>query len=483
MKTLSHAILPSLPTSIVKPQYRPEDVIPGIVHFGIGNFHRSHQALYCEALLNQGRLDCGIIGVSLRSGAMRDSLIQQDYLYTQVTLGHPNTYQVVGAIQDILVAPEDPYAVIERISAKTTALITTTITEKGYCLQNGAIDPAHTDMQNDVASLDTPLSIYGFITAGLIMRYHTSQSPITILCCDNVQNGGGLLADGVAYLLKIHAPELLTWFRSQVACISSMVDRITPSTTQELLDEVAQACPYHDNAPVPAEPFTQWIIEDKSPFLTIPFADAGAVLTHDIHQFEAIKLRFLNAAHSILATIGYLVGDQYIHEVMQREPLVTLTHKILAEDFLPITSPPDGVDVQQYITDVLARFSNDKVPYPVLQVGSDSSLKIQQRWFPNIDLVLAAQNTDDKLAFMLACWVQFIQHTVKDQTLNDPARTSFANITHTSSLDYVTAVLSIANADRFQFFADESFMQKVLAHFAAMQTQSVTTVLTQLLSK
>lgn len=483
MKTLSHTVLPTLSTSIVKANYRVEDVIPGIVHFGIGNFHRSHQAIYCETLLNQGRLDCGIIGISLRSEAMRDSLVQQDYLYTQVTLGNPNTYRVVGAIQDILVAPEDPYAVIERISASTTSLITTTITEKGYCLLNGVIDPDHKDMQNDVACLNTPKTIYGFITAGLIMRYRTSQSPITILCCDNVQNGGDLLADGVMYLLKIHAPELLTWFTRQVACISSMVDRITPSTTQELIDEVALACAYHDNAPVPAEPFTQWVIEDKSPFLTIPFADAGAVLTRDIHQFEAIKLRFLNAAHSILATIGYLVGDQYIHEVMQRQNMVALTYNILAEDFLAITSPPDGVNVQHYITDVFTRFNNDKVPYPVLQVGSDSSLKIQQRWFPNIDLVLAAHNTSNKLAFILACWVQFIQHTVSDQTLNDPAKTSFDNIVYTSSVDYVTAVLKIANADRFQFYANKPFMQSVVTYFDAIRTQSVTTALTQLLSK
>ena len=255
----------TLPTNIRRYTYDRAAIKTGIVHFGLGNFHRAHQAVYVEDLLEQGETDWGITGVSLRSPAMKADLEPQDYLYTLAVLGHETTeYRVIGAIRHVLVAPNNPQAVMDLIASPDTHLVSSTITEKGYYLASGAVDFDHSALQAELSSLKSPTTIYGFLAAGLIQRFMTKpEGPkLTILCCDNISSGGERLQDGVTHLLRAHSPEAIAWAQTNAAFISSMVDRVSPATDDALRAQVLRDTGRRDARPVSAEPFTQWIIED-----------------------------------------------------------------------------------------------------------------------------------------------------------------------------------------------------------------------------
>lgn len=476
MDRLSIATLPKLTydvkdKAVEVPTYQATSITSGIVHFGTGNFHRAHQAVYCDALLNEGELNWGIIGISLRSAGMRDNLAPQDYLYTQATLGESTTLRVIGSIQNLLVAPENSQAVIDVVAHNNCQLVTTTITEKGYYLANGEINLNDADIRQDIASIKQPKTTYGYIAAALIKRHHEQGTSLTVLCCDNIQAGGEHLRHGVNMLLAIHSPETLTWVADNVAFSSSMVDRVTPATNDQLKTEIAKQLGLEDFAPVAAEPFTQWIIEDNFAGKRPPFDKVGAVFVKDIAPFEHIKLRFLNAGHSMLAALGYLSGDSFVHEALQRPVLAQFTEQALNNNVLPVTSIPEGVSGIAYIDQVLERFRNSNLPYAVLQVGTDSSQKIQQRWLPSIDDALHQNKDCSYLAFSLAAWVCFILKALKNDVLNDPLRDDFASkriLNSESSKNHVTEFLSLAGADRFNFFSNDAFMSTVISYYHAI---------------
>lgn len=458
MDRLNRASLPKLMPGVKAPAYAQASITAGIVHFGAGNFHRAHQAAYCDALLNIGETKWGIIGVSLRSSRMRDNLAPQDFLYTQAVLGESTDYRIIGVIQNMLVAPEDPQAVIEVVARDETQLVTTTITEKGYCLANGKVDRQHCEFAKDLESLELPQTTYGYIAAALINRCAGHGLPITILCCDNIQAGGHHLKVGVQILLERHSADTLVWAAQNVAFTSSMVDRVTPATDEVLKRQVAERTGLVDAAPVAAEPFTQWIIENNFAGERPPFDLVGALFVEDIEPFEKIKLRFLNAGHSMLAALGYLAGDRFVHQALQRPAIANFTEQALKRNVLPVTSVPNGINGENYIDQVLERFSNANLPYAVLQVGTDSSQKIQQRWLPTIDDALAENRDVSYFAFALAAWVNFIRKAVLSEDLNDPLHDDFANSEFECD---VRGFLLLAGADRFSFFNNDLFMAKV----------------------
>ncbi len=468
MERLSTASLSRLPTGVKTPGYAPMSVTAGIVHFGAGNFHRAHQAVYCDTLLNQGETKWGIIGISLRSSGMRDNLSPQDFLYAQATLGETTAYRIIGAIQNLLVAPENPQAVIETVARNQTRLVTTTITEKGYCLSSGEIDRQHPGIIQDLESLATPQTTYGYLAAALIKRCADRGAPLTVLCCDNMHAGGEHLRDGVQLLLQRHSPETLSWVVDNVAFSSSMVDRVTPATDERLKQAVAERLGVYDAAPVAAEPFTQWIIEDRFAGERPPFDRVGALFVNDIAPFESIKLRFLNAGHCMLAALGYLAGDRFIHEALQRPALARFTEQALKRHVLPVTPVPDGISGAAYIDQVLERFRNENLPYAVLQVGTDSSHKIQQRWLPTIDDALAQGSDASYLAFALAGWVSFIRKALLHDDLNDPLRDAFARCESADTAADVQNFLALAGSDKFAFFDNERFMATVELYHRAI---------------
>ena len=452
-----------------------------MVHFGVGNFHRTHQAIYCDDLLCQGETQWAITGVSLRSAKLRDALAPQDFLYTQVTLGTDTAYRIVGSIKDVLVAPKNPARVIDAVANSPTQIVTTTITEKGYYLSSGVLDENHTDIRKDTASLDRPHTIYGYLAAAIIKRCHNGGTPLTVICCDNIQGGGEHLQTGVNKLLAQHCDQSRSWAERRVAFSSSMVDRVSPATDDQLRQSVTSQLQIIDAWPVAAEPFRQWIIEDKFAGKRPPFDRAGALFVKDIAPFEQMKLRFLNAGHSIAATLGYLAGDQSIHQSLQRPPILAFVNQTLLNNVLPVTQIPEGSEGKAYITQVLGRFQNSALPYAVLQVGTDSSQKIQQRWLPTIDDALELNGDTSYLTLALAAWVVYIQKALNSDELNDPLREEFSQIGNGNNATTIRRFLALAGAEKFHFFTHADFMASVNSHYQAITDLGIERALAEFL--
>ncbi|WP_347564626.1 mannitol dehydrogenase family protein [Alteromonas sp. 5E99-2] len=472
-----------LAKDVITPKYNKNDINSAIVHFGVGNFHRAHQAVYSDDLLNLGEKKWGITGVSLRSSSMRDKLKPQDYLYTQPTLGLSTEYRIIGALTEILVAPENPTAVINAVANARTQLVTLTITEKGYYVKDGNVDTNHADICHDLNNIDTPKTVFGYLAAALIQRASSNSKAITILCCDNMNGGGEYLHQGVQCLLEKHSPDTLSWVKTKVSFSASMVDRVTPATNEKLLHQVSNHTQLDDAAPVAAEPFSQWVIEDNFAGERPPFDKVGALFVKAIAPYEQVKLRFLNASHSILATLGYLLGDTYVHETLQRNTLAQFTEQAIKQDVLPITHVPDDINGSDYIDQVFERFHNANLPYACLQVGSDSSQKIQQRWLPSIDDALAQNKQPRHLAFALAAWVVYIRKALENGDLSDPLNAEFSHYLPASPNNDIQHFLSLAGGQHFQYFTHLGFMNQVEGYHAhileAGVEQALNTFMTQ----
>lgn len=474
----------NLPKNIRTYNYDRSAITAGIVHFGVGNFHRAHQAVYCDDLLNKGATQWGVAGVSLRSSSMQDALKPQDYLYTLATLGENTECRIVGAIKDVLVAPREPQAVIDLIANGTTHLITSTITEKGYCLTSGEVDFEHPDLQAELVSLENPITIYGFLARGIIQRSQNSgqHSKLTIMCCDNISCGGELLKDGVEHLLQAHNPKALAWSQQNVGFISSMVDRVCPATDDALRELVLKDTERKDAWPVSTEPFSQWIIEGNFAGVRPRFDSVGAVFVDDIAPFEKMKLRYLNAAHTIASTLGYLSGDTFVHESLQRPEVFSFMRQALYKNVLPNAAVPQNYDGGAYIEDVIKRFQNSNLPYANLQVGTDSSQKIQQRWLPTIDQALG-QNADcSYFEFCLGSWIVFIQTALESDVLNDPKKAEFQQVNSDDLNQLVVSYLKIAGAESFEFYRRPNFMKAVKQHAGNIKAKGVKSALVKFLS-
>lgn len=468
----------TLPDNAETYSYDRSAVTAGILHFGVGNFHRAHQAVYCDDLLGAGETGWGIMGVSLRSSTVRDALAPQDHLYTLAILGETTRYRVIGSVLDILVAPDVPERVIDTIADPATQVVSATITEKGYYLGPDGVDFAHPALQDELGSLDAPTTLYGFLARGIIERAKQSGGKLTVMCCDNISGGGAYIREGVEALLQRHDVDALIWSQDSVSFISSMVDRVCPATGDALRVAVEHDTGRRDAWPVAAEPFSQWIIEDNFSGMRPAYDKAGAVFVDDIAPFERMKLRYLNAAHTMISTLGYLYGDIYVHEALQRPDVGTFTRLVLHEDVLPNAPVPNGYSGERYIEDVLTRFRNANLPYGNLQVGTDSSQKIQQRWFPTIDRALASGEDAAYLAFCLGAWTVFVQSAAVYGVLNDPKLSAFDRLGRDAS---VAAYLKIANADQFAFYAARDFMASVTRHAEAIKAHGVEAALRSLL--
>jgi len=472
---MSQLSVGNLPEHVPSFGYDRESVTVGIVHFGIGNFHRAHQAAYCDDLLEKGGTQWGIAGVSLRSPAMQKALKSQDYLYTLATLGVQTEYRIIGAIKDVLVAPDDPQAVVDLLAKPTTQLVSSTITEKGYCLGSSGTNFEHPALQAECLSLDRPTTIYGFLARGIIARCQADNqfSKLTIMCCDNISGGGDFLKDGVQHLLQLHNREALAWSQEHVGFVSSMVDRVCPATDDVLRDMVFQETGRQDAWPVSAEPFSQWIIEGNFAGKRPAFDQVGAIFVDDIAPFERMKLRYLNAAHTIASTLGYLNGDTFVHEALERSEVLSFMRQALYENVLPNAAVPEGYDGAAYIEDVIERFQNRNLPYANLQVGTDSSQKIQQRWFPTIDQALRKNQDCSYFEFCLGAWVVFIQTALENGVLNDPKKGMFEKVDTDDLSQMVKAYLDISNAEQYEFYCYPSFMAAIKKQAENLKTNGI----------
>lgn len=407
---LSAATLDRLPGHIRRPAYDRAGVRPGIVHLGIGAFHRAHQAMVVDDLLAAGATDWGIVGASLRSPATRDALAPQDCLYTlAVRSGAGTDHRIIGSVLACEVASEKPASLIARLADPATRIVSLTITEKGYCHtpQTGDLDERHPDIINDLQNLDAPRSAIGFLVAALAQRKRAGVAPFTVLSCDNLSANGRTVGRIVTQFAALRSPDLAKWIEDEVAFPSTMVDRIVPETTDIDRSEIFSALGMLDAWPVVTEPFTQWIVEDRFPAGRPDLAAAGVQMVSDVTPFEHMKLRLLNASHSALAYLGYLAGYETIASAMTDIRFAALARQIM-EDAAPTLTMPEGTDVAAYGASLLQRFSNPALHHRTWQIAMDGSQKLPQRLLATMADRLRLGLPIDTHALAVAGWMRYV---------------------------------------------------------------------------
>ncbi|MCX2980124.1 mannitol dehydrogenase family protein [Halieaceae bacterium IMCC14734] len=435
----------------------------GMVHFGIGAFHRAHQALYTEAALQHSGGDWGICGVSLRSAAVRDQLQPQDGWYCSVErLGAEVQYQLVGAVREVLVAPEDPGAVLERLADPAVSVVTLTVTEKGYCLDGkGVLDAAHPDIIADLNRPVVPASLFGYLCAGLALRRQRGGGGLSIISCDNLSHNGRLLSAAMQIFSAELDPELARWIDDYCSFPETMVDKIVPATTPADLAAVAAHLQCHDEATVVGEPFRQWVIEDKFAGPVPPWNQVGAQFVSDVAPFEAMKLRLLNASHSCIAYLGCLAGWDTVADAMAVPALRQVVGDLMQLEVTPNLEVPPGFDVNQYQQQLLERFANPSLQHRTAQIAMDGSQKLPQRIMASLAGQLGNGGSIERLCLVLAAWVLFSREAARKGTLDDPLAAELAALYEQAGSqpeDYLRAILAwrslvpaaLANNERLQ---------------------------------
>jgi fructuronate reductase len=380
----------------------------GIVHLGLGAFARAHLALYTED--TQARA-WGILGVSLQRPDQRDLLAPQDCLYTALERGpQGDTTRIVTCLTGVLVAPEDPEAVLAAMSAETTRIVTLTITEKGYCHDpaTGRLNLAHPTIAHDLAHPDAPRGAIGFLVEALRRRRAAGRRPFTVLCCDNLPANGRVVGSLVADFAAQRDPALAAWIAAEARFPCSMVDRIVPATTPADVAEVAATTGYTDAAPVIHEPFRQWVVEDCFVDDARPrWEIGGAQFVTEVEPFEHMKLRLLNGAHSALAYLGYLGGHETIAETMADPGYAGFVERLWRDEIVPVVPPPPETDLLAYVAALQARFSNPAIRHRTWQIAMDGSQKLPQRLLGTIRERLERGLALPCLALVVAGWISY----------------------------------------------------------------------------
>jgi fructuronate reductase len=459
--------LSSLPGRVLRPAYDPLAVATGIVHLGIGAFHRAHQAVYTDAAISGNGGDWGICGVSLKSPAVRDQLAPQDGLYAvrsvsqagdtwRAELGDTwraelnDTWRVVGSVREVLFAPEQMADVIARIARAETRIVSMTVTEKGYCANVAKREPLwdHPDIANDLLRADRPMSVLGVLAAGLHERFRKRGAPVTILCCDNLPDNGRVLEALVHQFVARLYPHIMPWLRDNVRFPSSMVDRIVPATTPDDLADVATALGVEDFGVVRAEPFSQWVIEDNFAAERPAWDVVGVQFVNDVKPFEKMKLRLLNGSHSLMAYLGYLAGYETIAQTIA-DPAFERAVRALMREAEATLDPIPGVDFAAYEQQLIERFGNPANGHRCAQIAMDGSQKIPQRWVAVAAERLSKGDEVNAVVLATAGWIRYVYGTneLDDKiAIQDPLATEFAAIAAKHSYDalsFADAVLRI----------------------------------------
>ncbi|SFI72606.1 fructuronate reductase [Phyllobacterium sp. CL33Tsu] len=448
---LSADTLARLGKDVQRPAYDRNQMNTGIVHLGIGAFHRAHQAVYTDAVLASGDNRWGILGVSLRSADTRDALQPQDGLYTvAVRDGSGDRFSVIGSITSVLVAPENPQAVLSAMVEPSAKIISLTVTEKGYCYApaTASLDESHPDIVHDLAHPAAPRSAIGFIVEALARRRENGTEPFTLLSCDNLPANGETLKRVVLRFAELRDPDLATFIRESVAFPSTMVDRIVPATTDTDRTIVERATGLRDAWPIMTEPFTQWVVEDHFPSGRPAWEKVGVTFVEDVDAFELMKLRLLNGSHSTLAYLGYLAGHETVSDVMQAEGFSAFIEAMMDEEITPTLPPLSGFDLSSYKAQLRERFRNPALRHRTWQIAMDGSQKLPQRLLNTIRKRIEQGKPFKRLALGVAGWMRYATGTdERGQPIDvrDPLANDFRERTHgkTSAADLLDAHLGM----------------------------------------
>ncbi|HEV2700731.1 MAG TPA: mannitol dehydrogenase family protein [Steroidobacteraceae bacterium] len=427
-----------LPPGVRRPDY-PLAQRSGIVHLGLGAFHRAHQAVYTDDAMAAGGRDWGITGVSLRSSTVREQLAPQDGLYTVTQSGNAGQeIRLIGAIRQALVLPADPQAVIEAVAGADTHLVTLTLTEKGYHRQR--------DQSLDTAAAPVALdlnggahTLYGVLARALALRRARALPGLTLLSCDNLADNGPQLERLLQEFLGRIDPSLAQWVQHECTCPASMVDRIVPATTAQDLQWLAQQLGLHDAAAVMTEPFRQWVIEERFAGPRPAWEAGGAQFVSRVAPYETAKLRMLNGAHSALAYIGLARGFELVAEAIADPALAALINRLMREEAARSFEPAPGQDLEAYADQLLARFANRARPHRLRQIAMDGSQKIPQRWLDTLRIAQSQGRRCEALLQALGAWLAYARGD--RGPVDDPAAPELAALWRQQGVEGIAGAL------------------------------------------
>ena len=444
MVQLDEAALNGLAATVGTPGYDRAAVSAGIVHFGVGNFHRAHQAMFVDEVLALGFTDWAICGVGVLEGdrAMRDVLRAQDNLYTLVTSSPDGTSvaRVVGSIHEYHYAPDDPLAVLDRLADPATRIVSLTITEGGYSVNDatGEFDPRDPLTLRDLhPGTHPPASVLGYLTAGLARRRETGTPAFTVMSCDNIQGNGHVARTAVLGFAGRKDPDLAAWIADNVAFPNSMVDRITPVTTDETRASVLAEYGIEDRWPVRSESFVQWVLEDTFPNGRPPLERVGVQMVDDVEPYELMKLRLLNASHQAMGYLGILGGNQWVHEV-GRNPLFTdFLLDYMRLEAMSTLRPVPGIDLDAYCRELIDRYGSEAVRDTLARLAVDGSDRIPKFLLPVLRQQMETGGEIRRCALVLAAWSRFLEGRAENGTptpINDRRAAELAEAVHAELL-------------------------------------------------
>jgi mannitol 2-dehydrogenase len=411
---LNSATLSRLPTNIQIPKYDRAQLKHGIVHIGVGGFHRAHQALYLDRYLHQTPdRHWGICGVGLleQDRRLRDAFQNQECLYTLVERAPTgDTARIIASIDRYLFAPDNRQAVIDALSDPQCRIVTLTITEAGYydLEGSGAFDVNHPVIQHDLQHPEAPIGTFGFLCAALAQRRQRGLPPFTVLSCDNLQSNGTIARNTLTAFAELYNPGLANWITPNVTFPNSMVDRITPTTTALERTMVAERFGVEDAAPVVAESFIQWVIEDSFCAGRPDWEAVGVQMVQDVHPYELMKIRLLNASHVLIGYLGLLAGYQYVHEVMA-DPVFCHAVMALMEEVTPVLQSVPGIDLSEYKKTLLDRFANPHIQDQLPRLCLNGSAKLPKFILGSLRDKLKKGGEITYLCLAIAAWCRYLQ--------------------------------------------------------------------------
>jgi fructuronate reductase len=421
MPQLNLEALARLPAAVRRPDYDFLNLGTGIVHLGIGAFHRAHQAVFTEDAIRVGGGDWGILGVSLRHATVADALAAQNGLYTVETLDFDANYRVVAAIRGSLCALTDGARLQAAIAAPRTHIVTLTVTEKGYCLgSDGALDLSHTDIAHDLLHPDEPHSAIAWLVRGLATRYRAHGAPITVVSCDNLQANGVKLSGAVTGFAQRSRPEMLSWLRDNVAFPVTVVDCIVPAATEASRARVSAAIGLQDTACVQREVYSQWVIEDRFAGPRPAWDRVGVQIVEDVSYYSQLKLHVLNACHSALAYLGLPRGYCYVREAIADPELAQFLENLVSTEIAPALK---DIPVLDYWRTVRPRFVNPRIDYRLSQIAEDGSVKLAERIFPLMIANAGAGIPVRALSRIVRSWLEL----AAARSIKDPCQTLLAS--------------------------------------------------------
>ncbi|MBK0329476.1 mannitol dehydrogenase family protein [Rhodobacteraceae bacterium F11138] len=479
---LSTDTLKNLPDGVAGPSYDRRALTPGILHIGLGNFHRAHQAVYLDALFDLGLdHDWAIIGAGIMpfDRERREMLDRQDYLTTVVEMSEDRRdARVTGAM--IGFCPVDTQSIIRQIADPAIRIVSLTITEGGYFIDatTGAFDPQDPDIIHDAQNPTEPRTVFGLLLAGLALRRQNGHPPPTILSCDNIPDNGRITRQALCGLAAMYSPELCDWISRNVAFPGSMVDRITPATTDSTRALVKQRFGIIDAAPVACEPFRQWVMEDNFPLGRPALEKVGVQFVQDITPFETMKLRILNAGHAAIAYPSALMGHAFVHDAMADPDISDWLDQLMRREVIPTLQPVPGLDYRDYLDTCTRRFSNPAVRDTIARLCQDGSNRQPKFVLPTLTAALDQSRDIEGLALEVAFWCRYCAETAD---LDDPRAAMLARAARDCS-DPPAGFLALG--DVFGPLQHNAVFATAFArHIKALREQDARTVLRRYLNR